>query len=66
MTLMLVAEGMGLATGAMIGFDSQGLSQEFKLTVTKLPAIIVTVGYPMLGNWPQQPGKPLHEVIEFT
>lgn len=66
MTLMLAAEGMGLATGAMIGFDPEGLSREFKLTTTDVPAIIVTVGYPMSGNWSQKPRKPLHEVIEFA
>ncbi|PJX21046.1 nitroreductase family protein [Advenella sp. S44] len=66
MTLMLAAEGMGLATGAMIGFDSEGLSREFNLTTTEVPAIIVTVGYPKPGNWPQKPRKPLHEVIEFA
>lgn len=66
MTLMLAAEGMGLATGAMIGFDPEGLSREFKLTTTEVPAIIVTVGYPMSGNWSQKPRKPLHEVIEFA
>ncbi|RTZ39235.1 nitroreductase family protein [Candidimonas sp. SYP-B2681] len=66
MTLMLAAEGMGLATGAMIGFDSEGVSREFKLTASEVPAIIVTVGYAMSGNWPQKPRKPLREVIEFT
>lgn len=66
MTLMLAAEGMGLATGAMIGFDIEGLSREFELTATEVPAIIVTVGYPTSGNWPQKPRKPLHEVIEFA
>lgn len=50
----------------MIGFDLEGLSREFKLTATEVPAIIVTVGYPMSGNWPQKPRKPLHDVIEFA
>ena len=66
MTLMLAAQGMGLATGPMIGFDAEGLSREFALSATEVPAIIVTVGYPTSGNWPQKPRKPLHEVIEFA
>lgn len=66
MTLMLAAEGMGLATGAMIGFDIKALSREFKLKPTEIPAIIVTVGYSAPGNWPQKPRKPVHEVIQFA
>jgi nitroreductase len=66
MTLMLAAQAMGLATGAMTGFDAEGLSREFALSATEVPAIIVTVGYPISGNWPQKPRKPLHEVIEFA
>ena len=66
MTLMLAAEGMGLATGAMIGFDIEALSRECGLTAADVPAIVVTVGYPIAGNWPQKPRKPLNEVIEFV
>lgn len=66
MTLMLAAEGMGLVSGAMIGFDMDGLTREFGLDATDVPAIVVTVGYPAAGNWPQKPRKPLSEVLELV
>jgi nitroreductase len=65
MTLMLAAEGLGLASGAMIGFDMDALAQEFKLSENEIPAIVVTVGYPAAGNWPQKPRKPVAEILEI-
>ncbi len=64
MTLMLAAQGMGLGSCAMVGFDAVRLSQEFGLTDTDLPVILVTVGYPAAGNWPQKPRKPVSDVLE--
>ena len=64
MTLMLAAEGMGLASGAMIGFDMEGLAREFRLTSDDVPAIMVTIGYPVTGNWPQKSRRPISEVLE--
>ncbi|MDB5868574.1 MAG: nitroreductase family protein [Polaromonas sp.] len=66
MTLMLAAAGMGLSTGSMSGFDALGVAREFRLGTAEVPVILVTVGYPAQGNWPQKPRKPLHEVIEFV
>ncbi len=66
MTLMLAAEGMGLSTGAMSGFDPLGVAREFGITADAVPAILITVGYAAPGNWPQKPRKPLHEVIEYV
>jgi putative NAD(P)H nitroreductase len=66
MTLMLAAEGMGLVSGAMIGFDMDALVREFGLSAADVPAIVVTVGYPAAGNWPQKPRKPLSEVLELV
>ena len=66
MTLMFAAQGMGLSTGAMSGFDPLGVAREFGLAATEVPVILVTVGYPTSGNWPQKPRKPLDEVIEFA
>ena len=63
MTLMLAAQGMGLSTGPMIGFDPQGVIQQFGLGALDVPAILVTVGYPAPGNWPQKPRRPLKEVL---
>lgn len=66
MTLMLAAQGMGLSTGAMGGFDAQGVIREFGLSAREVPVMLVTLGYPAPGNWPQKPRKPLHEVLEFV
>ena len=66
MTLILAAEGMGLASSAMIGFDMEGLAREFSLTSAEVPAIVVTIGYPASGNWPQKPRRPVSEDLKIV
>ncbi|WP_035061083.1 nitroreductase family protein [Andreprevotia chitinilytica] len=63
MTLMFAAQGMGLSTGAMSGFDPAGVAQEFGLADHEIPVILITAGYPAEGNWPQKPRKALDEVM---
>ncbi|WP_256078099.1 nitroreductase family protein [Massilia sp. YIM B04103] len=66
MTLILAAEGMGLATCPMGGFDRDGVAREFGLSERDVPVMLVTVGYAAPGNWPQKPRKPLAEVMELA
>jgi nitroreductase len=66
MTLMLAAEGMGLVSSALSGFDAAGVAQEFGLTEHDVPVMLVTVGYAAPGNWPQKPRKPLADALEFA
>lgn len=66
MTLMLGAEGMGLATGSMSGFDPAGVAREFNLSANDVPVILVTVGYPAAGNWPQKPRKAVKDILEVV
>lgn len=66
MTLMLAAQGMGLATGAMGGFDAQQVIQEFGLEAQDVPVMLVTLGHARDGNWSQKPRKPLQEVLAFA
>ncbi|TBV17526.1 nitroreductase family protein [Stutzerimonas kirkiae] len=66
MTLMLAAQGMGLGSCAMGGFDAERVAQEFELSVTELPVVIVAVGHPEISNWPQKPRKPLPEVLAIV
>ena len=66
MTLMLAAEDMGLSTGPMSGFDTDAMSKAFGLTDKDVPVMLVTVGYPSDGNWPQKPRKPLDQVLEIV
>lgn len=66
MTLMLAAQGMGLGSCAMSGFDAAQLAQEFGLASTELPVLIVALGYPAPNNWPQKPRKPVSEVLTIV
>ena len=66
MTLMLAAQGMGLSTGAMSGFDPEGVAAAFDLSATELPVILVTVGYATTGHWLQKPRRPVHEVMTLA
>lgn len=66
MTLMLAAQGMGLASGAMSGFDAAAVTDAFALDANELPVILVTVGYPAAGNRPQKPRRPLPEVLAIV
>ncbi|QDQ27918.1 nitroreductase family protein [Chitinimonas arctica] len=67
MTLILAAQGMGLATCAMSGFDAEALKRDFTLAANDLPVIMVTVGYTAeTGNWPQKPRRAVREVMELA
>lgn len=66
MTLMFAAQGMGLASGAMSGFDPAALAQAFGLADNEVPVMLVTVGYPRAGNWPQKPRRPLADVMRVA
>lgn len=66
MTMMLAAEGMGLASSAMSGFDAAGVKREFNLGETDVPVMLLSVGYAAAGNWPQKLRKPLQEVMELA
>lgn len=63
MTLMLAAQGKGLVSCPMIGFDPVGLAQAFGLSDTEVPVMLITVGHPGEVNWPHKPRKPITEVL---
>ncbi|WP_046247192.1 nitroreductase family protein [Hymenobacter terrenus] len=65
MTLMLVAQAKGLATGPMIGFDEPALRQAFAIADRYVPVLLLTIGQPRAGNWPRKPRLPIDEVLEF-
>ncbi|MCF3649025.1 nitroreductase family protein [Synoicihabitans lomoniglobus] len=64
MVLMLAANSMGLAAGALSGFDPQALAESFQLSSHDVPVMLVTVGYPASGNWPQKPRRAVTDVLE--
>ncbi|AFK72681.1 NAD(P)H nitroreductase [Pseudomonas putida SJTE-1] len=66
MTLMLAAQGQGLASTPMIGFDATEVAKAFGLTANDVPVMLVTVGYPGASNWPQKPRKAVQEVLELV
>jgi nitroreductase len=66
MTLMLAAQDKGMVSGPMIGFDAAGVAAAFGLAATEVPVMLVTVGYPAAGNWPQKPRKPASEVLSIV
>lgn len=66
MTLMLAAQGMGLVSGPMIGFDPAGVAKEFNLSANDIPAMLIAVGYSAPGNWPQKPRLPLKDVLTIV
>lgn len=63
MTMMLAAEGMGLASCPMSGFDAAGLAREFALPGEQLPVMLVAVGHAAQGNWPRKVRKPVAQVL---
>lgn len=63
MTLMLAAEGMGLSSGAMSGFDTDAVVEAFELDASEVPVMLVTIGYGLANNWPQKPRRPLQDVM---
>ncbi|WP_028354962.1 nitroreductase family protein [Bordetella petrii] len=63
-TLMLAAQALDLASCPMSGFDSAGVANEFGLAGDELPIMLVAVGRPSTGNWPQKPRRPLAQVLQ--
>lgn len=47
MTLMLAAEGLGLKTGPMGGFDAAALRKKLNIPDRYIPIMMITVGYPV-------------------
>ena len=66
MTLMLAAQGQGLVSCPMIGFDQAGVAAEFGLLATDVPVMLVTVGHPGASNWPQKPRRAVAQVLSFA
>jgi nitroreductase len=66
MTLMLAAQGMGLASGAIGGFDAAGVAAHFDLGKHALPVMLIAVGYAADGNWAPKARKPVAEVLHFA
>jgi nitroreductase len=66
MTLMLAAQGMGLGSCPMVGFNPQEVGEVFGLSDNELPLMIVAVGYPEDDCLTQKIRRPLSEVLSFV
>jgi nitroreductase len=66
MTIMLAAQGKGLASGAMIGFDPVAVSEECKLASNEIPVMLLAVGRPAPGNWPRKVRRDVGAVVNFS
>ena len=65
MTLMLAAEGMGLASAPMGGFDAAGVASAFGLQADELPVMLVAVGRAAEVAAPK-PRRPVAEVLALA
>lgn len=66
MTLMLAAQGKGMVSCPMIGFDAAGVADAFGLQANEIPVMLLTVGYAAAANWPQKPRKDVAQVLSFA
>lgn len=65
MALMLAAEEKGLATGPMSGFDPAAVRATFDLAETRIPVMLVSVGYAADGNASQNARLDVEEVLDI-
>lgn len=65
MILMLSAEARGLASGALSGFDPEGLRREFHIDERYVPVMLVAVGHPAVRDEQRKPRLAVDEVLAF-
>lgn len=66
MTLMLAAQGLGLSSGPMTGFEGDKVSEEFSLDSDELPVMLITVGYNSRSVEKQKHRIPAQDVCVFA
>lgn len=66
MSLMVAAQEMGMVSGAMGGFDTGSVKASFDISEENIPVMLVTVGYPAEGNWPQKLRRPVGQVLNIV
>ncbi len=64
-TLMFAAEGRGLATGPISGFDREKVSRLLGLEPNMIPVLLVAIGRARFGNWAQKPRRPLSQLLRL-
>lgn len=66
MTFMIAAQARGYVTGPMIGFDPEQVKRIFKISDRFVPVMLITLGYPLPGNWPRKFRFRVDEVLAFN
>jgi len=66
MTLMLAAENMGYASGAMGGFEEEKVRQAFNLTDDQIPVMLITLGKGAAKGWQQKTRRSVDEVLTLV
>ena len=66
MTFMIAAQARGYVTGPMIGFDPEQVKKIFKISDRFVPVMLITLGYPLPGNWPRKFRLSVDEVLAFN
>ena len=65
MLLMLAAQDRGLASGALSGFDADGVAEEFNLGDQLVPVMLITIGHPAATPRPGKLRRPVHKILEI-
>ena len=65
MTMMLVAQACGLASGALSGFDPQRVRREFGIDDRHIPVMLLVVGHPAETVASRMPRLEVSEVLAF-
>ena len=50
----------------MGGFDAAGVVEAFGLAPDEIPVMLVAVGRPAPGNWPQKQRRPVADVLSIV
>lgn len=66
MTFMIAAQARGYVTGPMIGFDPEQVKKLFSISDRYVPVMLITLGYPALGNAARKPRLAVDEVLAFN
>lgn len=66
MILMLSAQTRGWATGPMIGFDPEAVSQLVKLKSNYIPVMLMPLGYKKDDPRPRDYRRPIEEVVKIN
>ena len=65
MTMMLAAEARGLASGALSGFDSQRVRQDFGIDERYVPVMLLVIGHPLGTSPSRMPRLDVSDVLEL-